>query len=69
MPDGLTFTVADKLACAKRELAMRERVYPRWVKDQRMTKENSEKEIAIMRAIVADYQAQVDALEIAGRLL
>lgn len=69
MADGLTFTAADKLACAKRELAMRERVYPRWVKDQRMTQANSEKEIAIMRAIVADYQAQADALEIAGRLL
>jgi hypothetical protein len=52
-------TAQEKLDCARRELAMRRRVYPRWVENQRMSQKQSEKEIAIMEAIVADYEAAV----------
>jgi len=48
---------ADKLACAKRELAMRERVYPRWIDSGRISRIKAAQEIAAMRAIVADYEA------------
>jgi hypothetical protein len=42
----------DMIACAKRELAMRKRVYPRWVADDRMTQDKADKEIAHMTAIL-----------------
>lgn len=45
-------TLDDEIACARRELAMRERVYPRWIQAGRMTPEQSRHEIATMRAIV-----------------
>lgn len=44
-----------KRACAERELAMRERVYPRWVRDGKMKAADADREIACMRAIVGDY--------------
>lgn len=48
---------ADKLACAKRELSMRRNAYPRWVEDKRMSAGKAALEIAVMEAIVADYEA------------
>lgn len=49
-------TNADKLACAKREVAMRKKVYPRWVQSGKMTAEKAKREIAIMEAIARDYE-------------
>jgi hypothetical protein len=49
-------TTADKLACAKRELAMRKNVYPRWVEQHKMSDGKAAHEIAVMTAIVADYE-------------
>lgn len=54
------FTDRMKLTAARRELAMRERVYPAWVRSRRMTQEKADYEIAVMAAIVADYQAVVE---------
>lgn len=50
-------TSADKLACAERELKMRQRVYPRWVDAGKMSAGKAELEIEMMKAIAADYQA------------
>jgi len=50
-------TAADKLACAERELKMRQRVYLRWIEDGRMSAGKAAHEIAVMEAIVADYRA------------
>jgi hypothetical protein len=49
-------TTADKLACAKRELALRQNVYPRWVEQKRMSGDRAAREIALMQAIVRDYE-------------
>lgn len=49
-------TDEEKLLCAKRELAMRERVYPVWVKNGKMKLDMAEYQIAVMKAIVADYE-------------
>lgn len=49
----MTITIKEQLDCAKRELAMRERVYPRWVLQEKMTEEKAAHEIACMKAIVA----------------
>jgi hypothetical protein len=55
-----TITNTDKLKCAQRELAMRKRVYPRWIEQNKMSEGKSAHEIACMEAIVADFQAAVE---------
>lgn len=49
--------LADQIACARRELSMRRRVYPMWVSTQRMTQAKADHEIACMEAIVATLEA------------
>lgn len=51
-------TAKDKLACARRELAMRRKAYPNWIQQRRMTQVDADREIEIMAAIVADYQRE-----------
>ena len=46
-------TLTEMIACAKRELAIRERVYPKWVESKRMTADQCRHEIETMQAIVA----------------
>jgi hypothetical protein len=58
MPDVIT--TADKLACAERELKMRQRVYPRWVEQGKLSLGKSEHELACMAAIVADYTKLIE---------
>lgn len=57
----MTFTAADKLRCAEREVRQRRRVYPRLVAGDRMDQLDADREIACMEAIAADYRAQVAA--------
>jgi len=47
----------DKLGCARREVRMRESAYPRWVAADKMSKDDADRELAIMRAIVMDYES------------
>jgi hypothetical protein len=54
MPDIIT--TADKLACAKRELAMRKQCYPRWVEQNKMSAGKAAHELACMEAIVRDFE-------------
>ncbi len=49
-------TTADKLACAKRELAMRKQCYPRWVEQKKMSAGQSAHQLACMEAIAQDYE-------------
>jgi len=49
------FTNREKLDCARRELAMRRSVYPRWVASGKMRQTDADREVATMAAIVADY--------------
>lgn len=53
-------TAQDKWACANREVAMRRKVYPRWVADGRMKQEQADREIAVMEAIARDYAKAAD---------
>lgn len=53
-------TIADKLACAERELKMRKRVYSRWTASGKMSVGKAAHEIACMEAIVADYQGIIE---------
>jgi hypothetical protein len=42
----------DLLGCARRELALRQRCYPKWVAKGTMSEKKAEKEIAQMRSVV-----------------
>lgn len=46
-----TFTPGELLEEAERELRMRQRVFPRWVVDGRMTQAAADRKIAMMKAI------------------
>ena len=50
------YSASDKLKCIKRELAMRERVYPRWVQQNKITQNEANEQIAIMKEIQDDYE-------------
>jgi hypothetical protein len=52
----------DKLRCVERELGYRRRVFARMVERGKMTERQSQNEIALMEAILADYQ-KLAALE------
>lgn len=61
MPDLLTgneppVTVAEQIAAVEREIAMRGRVYPRWVAAGKMTQAKADAEIRAMRAVLATLQ-------------
>lgn len=55
-----------KEACARRELAFRRRLYPRWVEQRKLSQDEADREIEIMSAIVDDY-AKCAAIERSGR--
>lgn len=48
--------IAAQVECVRREIAMRRRVYPRWVEQQRMTQKKADDEIAAMEAVLATLQ-------------
>jgi hypothetical protein len=48
-------TKDEKIACLKREIAMRQRVYTKWVASGRMKQDEANREIDTMIAILRDY--------------
>lgn len=62
-------TSADKLACAERELIFRNNVYPRRVRAHLMSRDEADRQIAIMQAIIEDYRAAVERDQGTERLL
>jgi len=53
---GRNITWDDKIACLKREIAMRERVYAKRVDTGMMRQDKADREISIMEAILEDIQ-------------
>jgi len=51
----MTFTHRQKREAVLREIKMRKRVYPSQVRQERMTQEEADHQIAVMKAIAADY--------------
>jgi hypothetical protein len=49
------FTRKAKRECLVRELRLRKRAYPRWIKAGKLMIADAEREIALMEAIIADY--------------
>lgn len=63
------FTSRQKQQAAAREVAQRQRVYPRLVEAGKMKQADADRQIAIMSAIEIDYRQRADAEDQAGRLL
>lgn len=51
-----TVALADQIACVRRELAMRQRVFPRWVSAGKMQQADADREITTMIAVLATLQ-------------
>jgi hypothetical protein len=51
--------IADMLTCARREVAIREVVYPKRVAQGRMKLNDAEREILLMKAIVQHFEAEL----------
>jgi hypothetical protein len=61
MTDALAhFTAEQKYKEALREVAMRKRLYPKWVQKGQMTEMDAAAKIAIMQAIATDYEKLVE---------
>lgn len=69
MPELFSPSLADEIACVRREIGMRERVYPRRVADGKMKQAAADREVEIMRAVLdrllalnqkVNYQAYLD---------
>lgn len=65
----MTITLAEKIACIRREIGMRERVYPRWIDLGRITQAKADHEIACMQAVLEDLLARQPAEPEQGALL
>lgn len=46
-------SIADLVECAKRELALRQRVYPKWVESGRLDARKADHEVECMQHIVS----------------
>lgn len=58
MPQLFEVSKEEKIAALQREIEMRVRVYGRYMAEGKMSKSRAEREIEIIRAILADYQDQ-----------
>lgn len=47
----------DQIECVRRELGMRKRVYPRWIREGRMTHEEADHQMARMEAVLRTLDA------------
>jgi hypothetical protein len=56
----------DQIACVTREIALRERVYPKWVETGRMTKQKADHEISAMKAALGTLMAARSIAPLAG---
>lgn len=63
MENKIDFKLLEEMIeCAKREVQMRYKVYPYWVKTGKMTAKKAEKEKALMYAIQKSLQKIYDGL-------
>src|SRR5262245_4074580 len=69
-PKPADVALQDIVGCVDRELKMRAKVYPRWVKDGKLTKEAAAREMLLMRAVRERVlQTQAMALAVAACLV
>lgn len=59
--ESLPIPLEEQITCVEREISMRERVYPRWVVEHRMTQAKAERELAAMRAVLRTLRGLQEA--------
>jgi len=59
----VAMTVRDKYVEVKRELALRRRLYPRWVAEGKLPEREASRRIAVLHAIMEDYERELAAAE------
>lgn len=52
----MSVKLEDQIKAVKREIAMRDRVYPRWVSQRKLTQAAADRELAAMRAVLATLE-------------
>ena len=52
----MSIPLPDQIACVRREISMRRRVYPGWVSSGRMTQDQADQELARMQAVLETLQ-------------
>lgn len=57
MEEAAPVSIDEQIACVARELAMRSNVYPRWVKQGKLSQENADKEMRRLTAVMATLKA------------
>lgn len=55
-PTSQLVPLAAQIACVRREISMRERVYPRWVAERKLTLKTADNELAAMHAVLATLE-------------
>lgn len=53
-------SLREQIACVKREIAIRERVYPKWIESKRITADQCRNEIECMKAVLDTLQKLPD---------
>jgi hypothetical protein len=53
-----TFTLAEQIAELRREIAVRQRVYPAWVRDGRLTQDKADRQLALLEAAAASLEGR-----------
>jgi hypothetical protein len=56
----LPVSIDDQRAAVKREIAFRERLYPRWIEKGRMTQEKADHELRVMRAVLQTLERIIE---------
>lgn len=58
MPNLFPPTIPELIAEVRRVIAAREHVYPRLVAEGKSTREKTDKQLALMRAVLANLESQ-----------
>jgi len=61
-------SITEQLGAARRELALRQRCYPKWIPTGKITQAKADHEIACMEAIVGTLQKLKDLEEVSDEL-
>lgn len=57
MSETIPISLDQQIACLARELAVRERCYPKWVVEHRMLQTKADHELAAMRAAITTLKS------------
>ena len=59
MSDLFPVTVEDMLAECEREIALRRRVYPRWIETGRISQQKADRQIEVLKALVMHLRLEM----------